>query len=351
MQITIIGPSQSGKSTVFNLLNREKQSLTVRTGGAELRKAGCAIPDPRLLELSNFFQSPVKYIRYDLFDTPGIEPGKLAQAQHLQALKNSDLLLYVIPAFGPSDQELDPGKIDALLSSLRAEFYLHDYLIAASRLEKLELDQKKIHTKELQLERDFVRILRDRLEKNESLGDLNMNQNQENLVRGFGLLSVQPLLTLVNCGEASYSRLIGGKRELLEKGIFLLDARLEEELLELPPEERSGFLEEFELPDYRFFSEEYGPLLLEKMGMISFFTVGKDECKAWEVKKDSAALIAAGKIHSDIQRGFIRAEVIFWKEFMELRNFNTAREKGVLRIEGKEYIVKDGEIVHFRFQV
>ncbi len=351
MQITLTGPLQSGKTTVFNLLTRNNPKQTLRAGNAELVKASSLLYDSRLQQLAEFFSSPIKYIRADLFDTPPLMIDRLSSAPQLQFLKNSDLLLYIVDAFSPKAGDISLAGLKQIAANVKTEFCLHDYLIASNRLEKIILDQKKIHSKELQQEKEFLENIKNLLEKNQPLAGTEFNQFQESLVKGFGLLSLKPVVFIVNCNEANFKKFAEEQNSLLAENFLPVAARLEEELLELDPEERESFIREYDLVNFQFFSAIYPQLFLVKMNLISFFTVGEDECRAWEIKNGTSALLAAGKIHSDIQKGFIRAEVINWRDFLAVQSFSKAKEKGLLRIEGKDYLVKDGEIVHFRFQV
>jgi hypothetical protein len=170
------------------------------------------------------------------------------------------------------------------------------------------------------------------------------------MVRGFKFLSLKPLLNLVNCDEntlKTYAALAAPAGQRRCTALFA--GKIETELLELAPDERLMFQQEYGLADYRYIRDEFIKTSYALMNLISFFTVGKDETKAWTIEKGSSAFIASGKIHSDIQKGFIRAEVISWQDFLACDGFARAKERGLLRLEGKEYTVQDGEIVHFRF--
>jgi len=170
------------------------------------------------------------------------------------------------------------------------------------------------------------------------------------LVRGFKFLSAKPLLNLVNADETSMKSYAGLVAPAAHgKCTALFAGKIEAELLELAAEERPVFQAEYGLADYRYIRDEFIKTSYALLDLISFFTVGKDETKAWTLEKGASAFIASGKIHSDIQKGFIRAEVISWQDFLACDGFTRAKEKGLLRLEGKEYIVQDGEIVHFRF--
>ena len=188
------------------------------------------------------------------------------------------------------------------------------------------------------------------LENENPLRDMDFTQNEEIIIRGFKLLSIKPIITIINTDESNYNKYkeFDQKRDG-NRLTLVFCGQIETELLELEEEEREIFKDEYGLSDYDYIKSNFIRSSYDLMGLISFFTVGEDETKAWTIDKDSTALTAAGKIHTDIQQGFIRAEIIDWSDFLDSGGFTHAKEKGVLGLEGKEYIVNDGEIAHFRF--
>jgi ribosome-binding ATPase YchF (GTP1/OBG family) len=179
------------------------------------------------------------------------------------------------------------------------------------------------------------------------LKDVNLSPEEIKMIKGFCFLSLKPLINLINTDENSYREMLPFEEKL--ENTYVFSAKIEKELLELDIEEREIFEEEFGMKDYQYLKETFKNKCYKSMGLISFFTVGSDETKAWTIPLDYSAYLAAGKIHSDIQQGFIRAEVIEWDKLLESGGFNEAKKKGQLRLEGKDYSIKDGEIVHFRF--
>jgi ribosome-binding ATPase YchF (GTP1/OBG family) len=246
-------------------------------------------------------------------------------------------------------ETIDPARD---MAAMEDELKTVDFLTIEKRLERLEVDVKKMKAKELLEEQELLKKLKAFLEQGKPLREYAFSEKEDLLIRGFKFLSAKPLLNLINADENT----LDANAPLVQRGpaenhktTALFAAKIEQELLELSAEERPVFQREYGLPDYRYIRDEFIKTSYGLMNLISFFTVGKDETKAWTIEAGSSAFIASGKIHSDIQKGFIRAEVIGWRDFLECNGFAKAKEKGLLRLEGKEYIVQDGEIVHFRF--
>jgi ribosome-binding ATPase YchF (GTP1/OBG family) len=234
---------------------------------------------------------------------------------------------------------------------MEEELMLTDLVSIAARLEKLEKDLKKGKTPEGEKERELLILFRAALEQGKPIRELELPQAEEKLVRSFAFLSQKPILHAVNCGEAEIAMVENPGKYFPEKkpGIEILAfcGKIEAEISELEDEERRVFLAEYglsELSAARFFREM--PRIL---GTIFFFTVGKNEVRAWIIPRLSTAGQAAGAIHTDIERGFIRAEVIAWQNLVDLGSLQAAKDKGLIRLEGKEYAVQDGDVVYFRF--
>ncbi|MDR1085211.1 MAG: DUF933 domain-containing protein [Deltaproteobacteria bacterium] len=335
MKAGLIGLPGSGRETIF-------RALTAQSPGhpSELKQGEAIVPDTRLDFLSNLYK-PKKHTpaRLELIlpKPAGKTPAESFKAV-LEKSRDQDVLLKVIRNFSdPAGNGPEP-ETEAL--NLETELILADYLTVEKRLEKLS-EEKKRGKKNDPEELSLLTEARELLEANKPLrlsGRLSANPK----TRGFGFLSAKPVLTLFNCPD-DFAAPAPGAGELYLKG------RLEEEFSQLSAEEALEFMSDYGLTELG--RDLVIRTLYEMMNLISFFTVGEDECRAWTIRRGQEALNAAGEIHSDIQKGFIRAEVVAFDDFRAAGNMSEAKKKGVFRLEGKTYQVKDGDIVHFRFNI
>jgi len=353
MILTIFGYPKTGKTLLFNLLTEKKEKVSkFSTPSNEFHKAIVDVPDPRLKKLADFFETPPVYAKIEFLDAGAISLGEVKNSTFIDLLRRADGLVHLVRAFRDEEIVHPQGKIDPArdMAAMEDELKATDFLTIEKRLEKLALDIRKMKVKEQQEEFDLLQKLKTFLETGKPLREYAFTEKEDVLVRGFKFLSAKPLLNLVNADEnsmKSYAALAAPAGH--GKCTALFAGKIEAELLELAPEERPAFQQEYGLADYRYIRDDFVKTSYALLDLISFFTVGKDETKAWTIEKGSSAFVASGKIHSDIQKGFIRAEVISWREFLDCDGFTRAKEKGLLRLEGKEYVVQDGEIVHFRF--
>jgi GTP-binding protein YchF len=353
MILTIFGYPKTGKTLLFNLLTEKQEKVSkFSAASSEFHKAIVDVPDPRLKRLADFFETPPVYAKIEFLDAGAISLGEVKSSTFIDLLRRADGLVHLVRGF--SDEEIvhpletiDPARD---IAAMEDELKTTDFLTIEKRLERLAVDVKKMKVKELQEELELLQKLKAFLEAGKPLREYAFTEKEDVLVRGFKFLSSKPLLSLINADERllkSYAALAAGARH--KKCTALFAGKIEAELLELAPEERPAFQQEYGLSDYRYIRDDFVKTSYALLDLISFFTVGKDETKAWTLEKGASAFIASGKIHSDIQKGFIRAEVIPWQDFLDCDGFARAKEKGLLRLEGKEYVVQDGEIVHFRF--
>ena len=358
MEVGIMGLAASGKTSLFSLLT----GLDSETAGGrrDVSQIGIAkVPDPRLDALAAMYK-PKKFtpatIRFA--DVPGIPDEHRGDTSfNLPELRTADALMVVLRGF-PSDAVAHPmGSVDPLrdLEHIEDEFILQDQMVVEKRLERLRKDIQKRHDPELERERDLLERCLEILESATPLRNETFDANQTKKLRGFTFLSLKPVLVVVNVGEddvasdpfSSPAWEAWTSRPGLAFTRFC--ATLETELAELDGDDALVFMEDLGLDDRaldRIIGESY-----RLLGLISFFTVGEDECRAWSILDGTEALEAAGEIHSDIQRGFIRAEVVPQDELLEVGSMSGCRQRGTLRLEGKTYKVLDGEVVHFRFNV
>lgn len=353
MILTIFGYPKTGKTLLFNLLTDKKEKISkYSTASNEFHKAIVDVPDPRLQKLADFFETPPVYAKIEYLDAGPISLGEVKNSTFIDLLRRADGLVHLVRAFQDPEiihllETIDPARD---MATMEDELKTIDFMNIEKRLAKLEVDVKKMKVKELLEELELLKKLQVFLEQGKPLREYTFSEKEDLLVRGFKFLSAKPLLNLINADEntiKTYTALIRPVEDKKTTAVFA--AKIEQELLELTAEERPVFQREYGLPDYRYIRDEFIKTSYGLMNLISFFTVGKDETKAWTIENGSSAFIASGKIHSDIQKGFIRAEVIGWRDFLDCNGFAKAKEKGLLRLEGKEYIVQDGEIVHFRF--
>lgn len=361
MKLGIFGLGSSGKTTVFNALTGENLPTgTMSSGGRlEVHTAVVDVPDPRLEQLSDFYKPrKTTHAKVTYADIGGLEarsggegfPGPL-----LNQLSQMDGLVQVVRAFdNPAvphpDESIDPARD---IASLHTEFILNDMMVVERRLEKLAEEHQKGGGRDksvIEREIQLFEKLQEQLSDEQPLREMAFSSDEEFVLSGFGLLTRKPQLVLINVAEGDdrpAEELAGEQGE----GVMVrtLQGDIEMEIAQLSPDEETEFLAEYgiEKPGReRVIQASYDLLQLQ-----SFFTVGEDEVRAWTTSRTATALEAAGTIHSDLERGFIRAEVIAWDELLELGGLSEARKQGRLRTEGKTYPVQDGEVVHIRFNI
>lgn len=356
MRVGFIGPPQSGKSTLFAAVARGEGSGVDLSRPDQPHLAVVKVPDDRLTWLAELYR-PRKTTPADLelLDLPGFdlsdEPGRNRARVHWPAMRQCDALALVVRAFPGENVPAYRGRIDPVadLEELRAELLFADLEQVAARVEKLEASVKKpTPRRDEQLrELELMRRIREALENEKTVSDAISHETEDKLIRSFGFLSQKPALAVINCGEND----VKATKEESFAGmpILRLSAQIEEEIAELPPAERDAFLADLGL------TISAGDRLIracyQRMNLISFLTVGEDECRAWTIPAGTDAVTAAGKIHSDIARGFIRAETVSYDHFRAAGDMKAAKAAGHVRLEGKTYVVQDGDIINFRFNV
>jgi GTP-binding protein YchF len=365
MQIAIVGLAASGKTTVFNTLTRG-HAQTGGFGGMQLNVGVVKVPDDRLDRLAEIFkpkkivQADVTYV--DLPAPPTSVEGKVGTeelpAEHLARLRESDALLHVVRAFDDPAVPHPEGTVDAWrdIERLDLEFVLADLAIAERRLERLGTSGRHGTPAERERnereERVLVRLV-EALRAGTPLRDVELELEEERLVRGFRFLTQKPVLVLLNVGEgdlpgaAERIAEIARRYEHRQVLIDALSARIEMELGELEPDEAAAFMEELGLKESSL--DRVIALSYRLLGLVSFLTAGPDEVRAWPIPSDSTAVDAAAAIHTDLARGFIRAEVVPYDDLIELGSMAEARKHGRLRSEGKTYRVRDGDVLEVLF--
>ncbi len=349
MKIALVGPPLSGKTSLFQAVTGSEPD-PARYHGAKPQPGMVTVPDERLDQLAAY-HNPKKltHAQLEILDFAGIEPGARTEniKQVFAAMREADALLVVLSAFDGESSE----AIGAQWTSMQSEILFADLEVMEKRIEKLAANVNKPTKTQEQDKKELavLRKIRAHVEEHETWQGLDLDDVEEKAVRGFRFLMQKPLVPVINADEPGRVDPAEALPAEAAARALVLNAEVEREVSQLPPEERRDFLAEFGI------AEPAGPRVIraayEALGLISFFTVGEDECRAWTVEKGANAVTAAGKIHSDLARGFIRAETYHYDDFAELDDEKTIKAKGRLRLEGKEYTVKDGDIMNIRFSV
>ena len=365
MQIAIVGLAGSGKTTVFNTLTRG-HAETGGYGGVTLNVGVVKVPDPRLAVLATMFK-PRKIVQADVtyVDMPAPPPSTEGHVgteelppEHLARLRDSDALLHVVRAFEDPANPHTEGSVDPArdLERLDLEFLLADLTMAERRLERLQGSGRHgtpAERESAEREELVVKRIHDGLKAGSPIRDLALDADEERQLRGFRFLTQKPILVLLNVGEgqiaaapALVSR-IAPAYDHRHVMIEALSARIEMELAELEPDEAAVFMEELGIAESGL--DRVIGLSYRLLGLISFLTAGPDEVRAWPVPDGATAVDAAGAIHTDLAKGFIRAETVAYEYLLKLGSIAEARKAGRLRSEGRTYRVRDGDVVEILF--
>lgn len=355
MRLGIIGLPQSGKTTLFNALTRATQP-TGTTGKIEIHTAVVDVPDKRVDRLSEMFK-PKKtiYAKVTYVDIAGLDgsAGKNGiSGALLNQLAQMDGFIHVVRTFEDENVPHVRETVNPLrdIQAMDSELVLNDLIAVERKLEHLAEEKKKGAGRDKALiEREHVLFerLHEALSKEIPLRDVEISTEEEKLFSGFGFLSRKPLLIVLNLSEGQTAPEIDYPHQ--RSKVVALQGKLEMDIAQLSPEEAQLFLEEYGIEEPSL--NRMIRLSYDLLGLMSFFTAGQDECRAWTVHRGATAPEAAGEIHTDLQKGFIRAEVVAYDDLMELGGMNEAKAKGKLRLEGKEYIVQDGDILNIRFNI
>jgi GTP-binding protein YchF len=357
MKVGIIGLTASGKSTLFQLLTGQGAPTS---GRPEARLGIARVPDPRIDRLAEMYKPKKKTeATVEYVDVPGVAKGEGAALVDLPALRGVDALLHVVRGFESDVAPHPDGSVDPLRDAkmLELELILADLGAVEKRLERLEANIKKANKADDLTERALFTKLKAALEAEQPLRHVQLQDDDARKLRNYAFLSSKPLLLVANLGEAqmrqaaSYLESSGLQAFAAGPGLGLcaVSAPIEAELGQLGAEDAQAFRDDLGLHEPgldRVIRSSY-----ELLGLISFLTAGEDECRAWTIRRGTRAQQAAGEIHSDIERGFIRAEVVAFDDLMAAGSTAACRDKGTLRLEGKEYVVKDGDVINFRFNV
>jgi GTP-binding protein YchF len=355
MRTAIIGLPMTGKTSLFTILTGVHEQT--RMGNLEARMGVTKVPDARLDALAQVFApEKITHATVEYLDFPAISKEALRDPSYLASLRVADALAHVLRVFPSDTVPHEKGSVDPLrdLHDVDLELIVSDLMVVEKRLERLEKDRKKIKNADLDREFDLLERAKSTLEADTPLREMVLTPDDEKRIRGFQFLSQKPVLYVLNLGEEDAGRMHEIEAEFAggplagkpRTGVVAVCGKIEAELAELPPEDAREYLASYGLEESaldRLITATYALL-----GLMSFLTAGEDEVRAWTIPMNSTAVKAAGAIHSDFEKKFIRAETVNWKQLVECGGYPGARDKGILRLEGKEYIVKDGDVLVIR---
>ena len=366
LRAALIGFASSGKTTLFQLMTSAREPARGSHAKTDATVGVSKVPDERLDKLTAMY-NPRKRVPATVEFTDIAATGQSSGAKTLVDLagyKNADALVHVLRAFDDAAVAHPAGSVNPArdAQAMEDELILADLGVAERRLERLEKDLRKSRSPDLERERDVLVLCRQALEDGRPLRSLDLKGEDLKRLRGFQFLSAKPLLIVINLDEAQLTT-SGEEATRVERAAAAVGltsflsrastaavavcARIELEISQLDAADAQAFLADLALTEsglHRVIRASY-----DLLGYISFFTVGEDECRAWSIPRATPAQVAAGEIHSDIARGFIRAEVVSYDALLARGSMAACREHGEVRLEGKEYIVQDGDIINFRF--
>lgn len=356
MQLGILGLPKVGKTTLFNTLTASQQDTDKFAASKKTHMAMARVPDPRLVQLRDLFD-PKKFTpaTVEYVDIPGIQKGEGKESLDLAQLRTVDALVHVVRAFEDPEILHTDGSVNPArdLETVDLELVLADYELVERRLERLAKSAKAGSSREEEHEKHLLaEVILPALENETPLREIELAPEDEKQLRGFQFLSAKPMLQVINVSEdrvADSSPEEFGVAAAEHTACLVVSAPIEDEIAQLGAEEQAEFLSDLGLEEPSV--DRVLRASFELLGLAAFFTVGEDEVRAWTIRQSTNARDAAGAIHSDIARGFIRAEVVFWEDLLRVKTLAAARDQGLLRLEGKEYVMKDGDVAHFRFNV
>ncbi len=355
MNFTLFGYPKSGKTTLFNLLTGA--NIEVHKYGSQKTESNsrtCFIPDNRLDQIWELYQDKEKKpAAVDYVDLAGISFGDVKNEAYLNYLRKADGLTHVVRDYKDPQIHHPKGSVDARrdILSMEEELLLADLLSIESRINSLEKEIKRTKNPDGEKEIELLQRLHYQVEEGKAVREIDLSPSEEKRIRGYAMLTQKPLFHMINVDEDNIAAVkrpdaiyTSHKKSTVALAFC---GSIEKEIEDLEGDEKEAFLEEYglaELSTQKFLKTSYNLLQV-----ITFFTIGKAEVKAWTIKNSTPAVFAAGAIHSDIERGFIRAEVIPWNELIEHGSLSASKEQAAVRLEGKDYIIQDGDVIQFRF--
>ncbi|MCM3799754.1 redox-regulated ATPase YchF [Caldibacillus thermoamylovorans] len=360
----IVGLPNVGKSTLFNAITQAgAEAANYPFATIDPNVGVVEVPDARLDKLTEMYQ-PKKTIptTFEFTDIAGIvkgaSKGEGLGNKFLANIRQVDAICHVVRCFDDENITHVSGRVDPLddIQTINLELILADMETVEKRIARVEKLAKQ-KNKEAQAEYEILTMLKETFENELPARTIEFNEEQQKIVKGFQLLTMKPVLYVANIGEddvanANKNKYVQVVQDFAEKDhaeVVVICARIEEEIAELEPEEKAAFLQELGIQESGL--DQMIRKAYHLLGLATFFTAGVQEVRAWTFKKGMKAPQCAGIIHSDFERGFIRAETVSYDDLVAYGSFNKAKEAGKVRLEGKEYIVQDGDIMHFRFNV
>ncbi len=354
MKLGIIGLPQSGKTTIFNALTRASQPTDLSSGKMEIHTGVVDVPDPRVDSLVKFFNSrKIVRAKVTYVDIAGLGSGTKGELSGslLNQLSQMDGFIQVVRCFEDENiphilSSIDPARD---IANMDAELLLNDQIKVEAKLERLQEESHKGGRDKGEVEREtkLFEKLNEALQQERALRELSFDEEEERMIQGYCFLTRKPMLIVLNLSEGQTAPQFSGAAASYK--LIPLQGKIEMEIAQLPEDEAQMFLQEYGIEEpglNRMIRESY-----DLLGLISFFTAGEKDVHAWTVHKGATAPEAAGAIHSDMQQGFIRAEIMAYADLMEAGSIAELRNRGKLRVEGKNYIVQDGDIIEIRFNL
>jgi GTP-binding protein YchF len=360
MKAGIIGFPKVGKTTLFNLLTRAHAETSRFTQGKKGANIGVSeVPDERLNVLYELVQPKKKTLATTEFvDLVGVNRGEIKGSEYLAHLRTVDCLIHVVRAFEDAEVGIGPADLhpDQDIEDFNLELVLADMDVIQSRVEKLTQLVKKIKSKENEEELSILQRCLKQVEAGKPIRELEFSEQERKRLKSFAFLSEKPLLHIINLSEER----LPDREKYLEAAhrissmqsnqeVTYICGTLEQQIGELAPEDIKDFMQQYGFDETG--RDRVIKTTFKLLDLILFFTAGPEEVRSWPLRRGTNAQKAAGTVHTDMERGFIRAEVVSYEDFLRTKSFQEAKKQGVFRLEGKDYIVKDGDIITFRFNV
>ena len=356
MKVALVGLMQSGKSTILTSISGKEMPAI---GSVTIEEAIVPVPDERFDFLAEYCKpKKITHATIDCLDTPGFnftdEHGRTAARRLINKIRTVDLLVLVVRAFENPSVPAYRNRINPLgdLTELQTELLLADLELVSTRIERLE---KQVHKPTKTQAHDKAELalqirLQEAIEAEKPISSAIKDDTELAMIKSLGFLTMKPMIVVVNVGENQLNEQFDFS-ERLDSSVPVTSfcAKLEHELSQLDPESRTEFSADLGITESA--ASKFVNSCYDALGLISFLTIGSDELRAWPIRKGTVAVEAAGKVHSDIQRGFIRAETFAYNDLKEYGDEKALKAAGKIRLEGKDYIVQDGDIINFRFNV
>ena len=356
MKVALLGLLQSGKSTILSAVSGKK---IPPIGSTSIEEAIVPVPDERLGWLTEYYKpKKTTYATVDCLDLPGFnftdDHGRAAARRLINQIRTVELLVLVVRSFENPAVPAYRNKVNPVgdLAELRTEMLLADLELVATRIERLE---KQVHKPTKTQAQDKVELalqkkLQEAIESEKPISSAIETEAELKMIKSLGFLTLRPIVVAVNVSEDQLDKKFDFSGEIDSSvPVIAMCAKLEHELAQLDDESRAEFMVDLDITESA--ASKFVESCYSALGLISFLTVGSDEVRAWPIKQGTIAHNAAGKVHSDIQRGFIRAETFTFDDLKEVGSEKALKAAGKIRLEGKDYIVKDGDIINFRFNV